>query len=85
MADSTEKKRRRGHNEGAIYQRASDGRWVGTLTLPNGKRKSFYGKTRKEAADKMRSAQREMEEGVDLTTRRLTVEAFLNQWLEHAS
>ena len=38
---------RRGHNEGSIYQRASDGLWVAGITLDGGKRKTVYGKTRK--------------------------------------
>ncbi|MCL2571671.1 MAG: tyrosine-type recombinase/integrase [Defluviitaleaceae bacterium] len=49
---------RRGNNEGSIYQRESDGLWCGTVTTgynPNGKpmRKTVYGKTRQEAAQKV--------------------------------
>ncbi len=51
------KKNHRGHNEGSIYQR-SDSRWVGQLQVgfkPDGSRKfiNYYGKTRKEVADKI--------------------------------
>ena len=53
---------RRGHNEGAIYQRQSDGRWVAALLLPSGKRKSLYAKTRAEAKDKLKEAQRKLDE-----------------------
>jgi hypothetical protein len=84
MAEPAEKKRRRGHNEGAIYQRSSDGRWVGTLSLSNGKRKSFYGETRKEAADKMCQAQRDQENGLDLSATTLTVATYLERWLRDA-
>ena len=37
------------------------------MSLPGGKRKSFYGKTRAEVAAKLKDAQRELERGVDLT------------------
>ncbi len=48
--------KRRGHGEGSIFQAKSDGRWVAALILPDGKRKYLYGKTRKEAADKLKRA-----------------------------
>jgi integrase len=73
---------RRNNGEGSIYQRASDGRWVASLTLPQGKRKAFYGNTRKEAADKLKAAIREIENGADLAKKPLTLGAFLDQWLE---
>ena len=48
--------RRRGHGEGSIHQRDSDGRWCSSVDLGflNGrrKRKVIYGKTRKDVADK---------------------------------
>lgn len=46
---------RRGHGEGSIYQR-KDGRWAATITLEGQKRKTFYGKTRKEVQEKLRVA-----------------------------
>ncbi|MDP9365219.1 MAG: site-specific integrase [Chloroflexota bacterium] len=74
--------KRRGHNEGSIYQRDSDGRWVGAISLPNGKRKSLYGKTRKEVQDKLRAAFRDAESGLDLTSRQQTVGQYMTRWLE---
>jgi hypothetical protein len=51
--------KRRGHGEGGIEQRESDGRWCASVDLgfANGKhrRKVIYGKTRKEVADKLLS------------------------------
>jgi integrase len=72
--------KRRGHGEGAIFQR-TDERWVARLVLPNGKRKDMYAKTRKEAADKLKSAQRSILDGVDLSAERMTVAHFLDKWL----
>jgi integrase len=36
---------KRGNNEGSITRR-DDGRWMARVTLPEGKRKTFYAKTR---------------------------------------
>ena len=55
---------KRANNEGTIYRRRSDGRWVGALLLPDGGRKAVYGRTAEEARDKLRHAQRRLEEGV---------------------
>src|ERR1700674_2732859 len=45
----------RGRGEGSIYQR-KDGRWASAISIVNRKRRTFYGKTRKEVADKMATA-----------------------------
>ena len=52
----------RGHGEGSIYQR-KDGRWTAAITLENHKRKTFYGKTRKEVQDKLKVALHEQQQG----------------------
>ncbi len=75
------REKRRGHNEGSIYQAKSDGRWVAALMLPNGKRKYLYGKTRKEAADKLKQAMRDLDDGVDFDAGRLTLGQYLDKWL----
>jgi len=76
---------KRGNNEGSIYQR-KDGRYCGVITVgyQEGilKRKSVYGKTRKEAKDKMAMAQRDFEQGILVFTKSQTVQQFLTQWLE---
>lgn len=74
---------RRGNHEGSIVKR-SDGRWMARVSLPNGKRRAFYGATRKEAADKMNAALRNVAKGIPLSDERLTVAAFLDHWLEEA-
>lgn len=71
---------RRGHNDGSIRKRA-DGTWEARVSLPLGRRQSFYGKTRKEAQDKMRAAQRDLDSGLDIAAGRLTVTQFLEKWL----
>jgi integrase len=73
--------KRRGHGEGSIKQRA-DGLWEARVSLEGGKRRSFYGKTRKEAQDKLRVALRDLDAGLDLSAGRQTVGQFLDHWLE---
>jgi integrase len=72
---------KRDNGEGSIYQR-KDGRWVGAVTLPTGKRKAIYGATYQEAKTKLRQAQRDQEMGRDLSAKPQTVERFLAVWLE---
>jgi hypothetical protein len=48
----TGQKSKRGNNEGSIYKRA-DGRWAASMSLGQGKRKHFFGKTRQEVAQKL--------------------------------
>lgn len=76
---------RRGHNEGGIRKRA-DGRWEASIDLgyQDGKRKRqfAYGKTRAEAAEKLRQAQHKRETGQVARNGRLTTGEFLLDWLE---
>ncbi|MFN8676123.1 MAG: site-specific integrase [Thermomicrobiales bacterium] len=51
------------------------------MSLEGGKRRSFYGKTRKEAQDKLRGALRDIDAGLDLSAGRQTVAQFLDRWL----
>jgi hypothetical protein len=44
---------KRANSEGSIYKRESDGKWVGAVTLPGGRRKVIYGTTRKEVSAKV--------------------------------
>jgi integrase len=78
--------KRRGHGEGAIYQRESDGLWCTSVDLGiiNGKRrrKVIYGKTRKEVADKLKSMHRDQASGLVVVSERQTVAEFLERWLE---
>ncbi len=76
---------RRGHNEGSIYQRESDGKWCAVVNLGYAdgrrKRKSIYGKTRKEVAEKLKVALRDQQQGLPVAVERQTVAQFLDRWL----
>jgi integrase len=75
---------RRGNGEGNIYQR-SDGTWEARarLHLVDGtkRRVSVYGKTRKEAADRLHEKLDNERRGVPLVVNDYTVGRWLDQWL----
>lgn len=74
----------RGNNEGSIYRRQRDGLYVAALTLPGGRRRAYYGKTRAEAAAKLTEAQTDLAKGLPLPPARLNVSEYLDRWLEGA-
>ncbi|MGI8658722.1 MAG: tyrosine-type recombinase/integrase, partial [Candidatus Limnocylindria bacterium] len=77
--------KRRGHGEGSLYQR-DDGSWRAMTDLGwhDGKRvrRSVSGKTRREVVEKLTVIRRRMEAGLQPTSDRLTVGAYLDDWLD---
>jgi integrase len=71
---------RRGNGEGTIRQR-NDGRWEAQLSLPGGKRKSIYGKSKKEAREALYMAIKQLDQGLDLGAPSQTLGDFLERWL----
>lgn len=71
---------RRGNNEGSIYQRKKDGRWAGVITLPDGKRRYYYGKKREEVAAKLNEALRLKSQNRLSKAGGPTVSAYLDEW-----
>jgi integrase len=80
--------RRNANGEGTIYHR-KDGRWQasGFLLTTSGqpKRLHFYGRTRKEACEKLLAAQAQVQQGTPLPERNWQVGAYLDYWLEKGS
>lgn len=76
--------KQRGHGEGTISQR-KDGRWEAKISLDNGKRKAYYGSTRKEVSDKLKIALRDQQQGLLVTGPSQTVEQYLTRWLEDSA
>jgi len=72
---------RRGHGEGSIYQR-KDGRWAASVTLEGRKRKTYYGKTRREVQEQLKIALHEQQQGVLVAGPQQKVEQFVTHWLE---
>ncbi len=76
------KKGKRGNGEGSIYQRKEDKKWVASITLENGKRKVFYGKTKKEVTDKLIEARHEQQQGMLVIAPTEPLKHYLERWLE---
>lgn len=76
---------RRLRGEGSIYQRDSDGRWVGVVDLGwvagRRVRKTVTAKTLKELRPKFKALKQSLEEGV--LPDEATVEQWMNHWLNH--
>ena len=72
---------RRGHGEGSIYQR-KDGRWTAAITLENRKRKTFYGKTRKDVQEQLTKALHDQQQGTLAMGPKQSVKQYLEKWLE---
>lgn len=75
---------RRGNGEGSVHQRA-DGRWQAIVTLPNGKRKYIYRKTRQAASIGMTAALRDVALGIPVVAEKQNVGEYLTTWLEGAA
>lgn len=77
---------RRDAHAGSIFQRASDGRWVAALTLPDrdGKRrrKVKTSKTKSGASRLLGEMRRELDRSGDLPTSSPTIAAWMATWLE---
>ncbi|MBI4321040.1 MAG: tyrosine-type recombinase/integrase [Chloroflexi bacterium] len=73
---------RRGPGEGSINKsKRKDGRYMARITLDDGKRKYFYGKTKEEVRSQMIKALADLQEGKLITGPSQTVAQYLNRWL----
>ena len=75
---------KRANGEGHVRKRA-DGRWEAMVTLPTGKRKSFYRKTRAEASAALIVALRDLGQGMPIVAEKQTVGEYLTAWLDGAA
>lgn len=76
---------RRRNGEGSIYQRASDGLWVGSAyvitTSGERKRKPVYGHSFDEVREKLVKLQERSLAGIPIPERSCTLGAYLDYWL----
>jgi integrase len=75
-------RRRNPNNAGSVHFRESDRRWQASVSLGNGKRKHFFGKSAGEARAKMIAFQKSQMDGLPLVDERQTVKQFLDHWLD---
>jgi integrase len=73
--------RRRGNGEGTLYRR-SDGRWGATVTLDDGGRKTYYGRSRQQVLDRIKEVARQREQGLEISSMDQLTGDFLARWLE---
>ncbi|WP_148573441.1 tyrosine-type recombinase/integrase [Nocardioides caldifontis] len=77
--------RKNANGEGSVYKRA-DGRWVARffVTEADGQRvrHSIYAKSRAEAEAALREVQSQVHRGAPVTPARLTLAAYLEEWLD---
>jgi len=77
--------KKRGNNEGPI-SKWKDGSWYAAITVgiddeDKQKRKFFYGKTRKDAAEKLNNAVNNISKGTFTPTNKIEFSEWLQTWL----
>lgn len=80
------KEARRDAGTGGLYQRASDGMWVGSVSLPEGadgkrRRRYVYAVDKANASRKLRELRRELDQQGDLPTSSVTLTKWIDEWL----
>ena len=73
--------KRRGHHEGTSHHR-KDGRWQWRETFPDGRRRSFHGKTEREARRNARNALKDYEDGLSRQGEKVRMRTYLTEWLD---
>jgi integrase len=71
---------RRRNGEGSIGQRP-DGRWQAKVSLPDGSRRSFYGKTSAEVEGKLLAFRQNQAHGLPIEPTGVTLASYLGRWL----
>ena len=76
---------RRGNGDGSVYQRASDGRWLGVVVLgydAEGRpiRKATSARTRTEVMQKLKVLQRQVDDSLPLPDTTMSVAQLLTRW-----
>ncbi len=71
---------KRANGEGSLGRRPN-GTWSAAVSLPDGRRKFFYGKTKEDARRKLSRALHAIEVGSLADAHGITVGEFLDQWL----
>jgi integrase len=79
---------KRANGQGSIYRRG-DGRWVASLHVRTStgawERRTTYGRSRGEVEQKLTALLRRVEQGAPVAPSKLTVAAYLSEWLEQVA
>ena len=86
MAKKIQHRIRRSNNEGSIFQRKSDGKWVGSITVGHDekgqqKKKTVYGNSQAEVAKKLMDISGRMKSYAYETLEKHTFGELMNEWL----
>src|ERR1700731_3733009 len=78
---------RRAHHEGSIYQRGSDGRWIGAVRMGRGTdgkalRKYVTARSRAEVVKKLKKLQRQIDDGLIPQDGHVTLSNLCERWLQ---
>jgi integrase len=78
--------RRRTHGEGSTYQRASDGRWVGSLRHEDPisgatKRTTVYGTSEREVVGKLREIRKRLDAGTPAKDAGVALDTYATRWI----
>ena len=80
---------KRGNGDGSIYQRESDGRWVGAVSLgvvgSKPIRRTVYGDTQREVVAKMTKLKEEHRQHLPVAADRQTMADYLDHWIENVA
>jgi len=76
---------KRGNGEGSVYQRAVDGRWIGSVAIGvNGSgrpiRRTVSAATRREAVSKLKQLQRDLDDGLLPSEGSVTLIQLITRW-----
>jgi integrase len=87
VTDAPHRGKRRANGQGSIYQRASDGRWIGAAYVlqPDStiRRRTVSGTSEQAVREKLTELQANHDQGVPADATGWTVAAWLAHWLEH--
>jgi integrase len=72
----------RGHNEGSLFLRTRDRRWVATVTMPDGRRRSRSAASKAEGVLALRELLRQRDAAVPADPRHVRLGPYLERWLD---
>ena len=75
---STRSRRRNGE---ASFGQRPDGRWQAKVSLPDGSRRSVYGKTREDVEAKVLDIRQGVQRGLPVEPTGVTIASYFNRWL----